>query len=431
MLTSRGRQFEDWSSAYRLFAKNRVDVGQIFKVARQRVLKILPDDSMIIVHMDDTLIRKRGKKIPGTAWRRDPLGPAFHTNFVWGQRFLQLSMALPDSGLNSQSRAIPIDFHHCPTLKRLNKDAAQEQIDLFKEQKKIAKLSQQGALRIKSLRKELDKEAAKDRILYVSVDGSYTNSTVLKTLPEKTVLIGRIRKDTKLYALPVENQQTGRKKVYGSRLPTPEQIRQDEQTDWQLVKAWAAGKLHDFKIKIVPDLRWRSAGENHDLQLIIIKPLAYRLTKTSQLLYKDPAYLICTDTTLSIDKVLQAYLWRWEIEVNFRDQKTLLGCGQAQVRNPNSAEKVPAFTVAAYALMHLAAHKTSTSTDQSMLPRPRWDPAKEKQRMSTCELTNLFRAQLWSKFTGNSFEAFLKKQHQIQSLRNANQPQFAPFYVRK
>jgi hypothetical protein len=27
-----------------------------------------------------------------------------------------------------------------------------------------------------------------------------------------------------------------------------------------------------------------------------------------------------------------AYLWRWEIEVNFREEKTLIGCGQSQVR---------------------------------------------------------------------------------------------------
>lgn len=431
MLTTRGRQFVDWSSAYRLFAKNRVDVGELFKVARQGVLEALPANSMIIVHMDDTVIRKVGKKIPGTAWRRDPLGPAFHTNFVWGQRFIQVSMALPDAEANSQSRAIPIDFHHCPTLKRLCKDADQAQIDEFKAQKKIAKLSKQGALRIELLRKELDKEGVKDRVLYVSVDGSYTNETVLKSLPAKTVLIGRIRKDTKLYGFPMQEKQTGRKRVYGNRLPSPEQIRQEDQAPWQLVNAWAAGKSHEFKIKVVQNLRWRSAGEHHDLQLVIIKPLAYRLTKTSRLLYRDPAYLICTDNNLSIDKLLQAYLWRWEIEVNFRDEKTLLGCGEAQVRNSNSAEKVPAFTVAMYGMMHLAAHNTIKKRDQSILPRAKWDPPKGNQRLSTCEITNLFRAQLWSQSTGNSFSAFVKNQHQTRSQRNSSEPQFAPFYVRK
>lgn len=431
MLTTRGRQFVDWSSAYRLFAKNRVDTVELFKVARQVVLEQLPNDAMIIVHMDDTIIKKTGKKIAGTAWRRDPLGPAFHTNFVWGQRFIQLSMALPGGEFNCQSRAIPIDFHHCPTVKKPGKDADELQVNQFKEQKKIARLSKQGALRIESLRKQLDDQGIKEKTLYVSVDGSYSNATVLKSLPARTVLIGRIRKDTKLYGFPIQGQQTGRKKVYGDRLPIPEQIRQEDQAPWQLVKAWASGKSHDFKVKVVRNTRWRSAGENHDLQLVIIKPLAYRLTANSKLLYREPAYLICTDNNLSIEKLIQAYLWRWEIEVNFRDQKTLLGCGEAQVRNPNSAEKVPAFTVAAYALMHLAAHNAFKERDESILPRAKWDPPKEDQRLSTNEITNLLRAQLWSQSTGNTFSGFVKNQHQTQSQRKPSEPQFAPFYVRK
>jgi hypothetical protein len=47
------------------------------------------------------------------------------------------------------------------------------------------------------------------------------------------------------------------------------------------------------------------------------------------MLYREPAYLICTETGLGIEDILQAYIWRWEIEVDFREEKTLLGCGQA------------------------------------------------------------------------------------------------------
>ena len=39
-----------------------------------------------------------------------------------------------------------------------------------------------------------------------------------------------------------------------------------------------------------------------------------------------------TKLNLPVEKLLQYYLWRWGIEVNFRDEKTLIGTGQAQVR---------------------------------------------------------------------------------------------------
>ncbi|WP_332914692.1 hypothetical protein [Algoriphagus boritolerans] len=43
----------------------------------------------------------------------------------------------------------------------------------------------------------------------ISVDGSYTNETVLKKLPANTILIGRIRKDCSLY-LPPEPPTSGK-----------------------------------------------------------------------------------------------------------------------------------------------------------------------------------------------------------------------------
>ena len=71
---------------------------------------------------------------------------------------------------------------------------------------------------------------------------------------------------------------------------------------WQRVEAFATGKAHSFKIKTAGPLRWRPAGKDHELQLIVIAPLAYRLTKHSRVLYRKPAYLICTDSDLSIEE---------------------------------------------------------------------------------------------------------------------------------
>ena len=86
----------DWSSAYRLFSKQRLDTDALFNTVRSEVLQQLPEQLAIVAHMDDTILKKTGRFIPGAAWRRDPQGPSFQTNFIWGQRFLQISMALPD-----------------------------------------------------------------------------------------------------------------------------------------------------------------------------------------------------------------------------------------------------------------------------------------------------------------------------------------------
>jgi hypothetical protein len=407
MITASGHQFMDWSSAYRLFSRHRIDVNRFFDVARTNLLKEFTYQDMIVAHMDDTILRKTGIRIPGTAWRRDPLGPPFQTNFIWGQRFLQISVALPDKPGCSQSRAIPVDFHHSPTAKRPGKKDDEQCWENYKEQQKRLKLSRQGSERLNQLRSKLDKDGASEKQLVVSVDGGYTNESVLKKMDDRITLIGRIRKDTKLYRIPVDQSGVGRKKVYGERLPTPEEIRQSDQYQWQEVNAWVAGRMHKFNVKVIRNLKWRSAGPEHTLQLVIIRPLGYRLTKSSKKIYRDPAYLICTDNNLGIQNILQDYLWRWEIEVNIHDEKSLLGCGQAQVRNPESVELVPAFITAIYALLHIAAHKSLKQCNHTFLPRPKWYQKKEEQRHSTMDLINNLKAQAWTRTIGVNFSGFV------------------------
>lgn len=432
MLTASGQQFIDWTAAYRLFYGERMNIEHFFSVIRKELIgQHLSEQSPIYAHMDDTNIRKRGRKVAGTSWLRDPLGPPFHTNFIWGQRYIQLSISLPDKNGASQSKAIPIDFHHCSPIKKPKKRDDQMAWRDYKEKLKKAKLSQVGKERIKLLRDHLNQEGAEERELIISVDGSYTNETVIKNLPDKVMLIGRIRKDCSLYKLPDTTQKgVGRNRVYGDQLPTPEQIRQSEDYPWQKVEAWAAGKTHQFNVKVVKNVRWRKAG-NKNLQLVVIRPLSYRLTKKSRMLYRQPAYLLCTDPQLTIDQLLQAYLWRWEIEVNFRDEKTLLGCGQAQVRNETSVEKLPSFIVAVYALLLLADNKTNQNQVNSMLPRAKWYTKNPQKRHTTGDILNVSRSQIWAKNLNFNFSHFVNLQQLLKKCKNlANPTLSASFYLR-
>jgi len=434
MITSSGQQFVDWSSAYRLFQGNRINIDYMFSVIRKTLLHNNGNnnkDDKIYSHMDDTILNKTGKKIVGTSWRRDPLGPPFHTNFILGQRFIQLSLSLPEKPGASRSRAVPVDLYHCPTAKKPRKNDNQQLWNEYKEKKKETNLSLQGVERIKILRNNIDDQGAEQRELVVSVDGSYTNKNVLKNLPKRVTLIGRIRKDCALNELPESKEgSAGRRKVYGKLLPNPEEIRKSDQYPWQEIEAWAAGKTHKFNVKIIDNIRWRKAGEKN-LKLVIIRPLAYRLTKNSRLLYRKPAYLICTNTKLELEKLLQAYLWRWEIEVNFREEKSLLGCGQAQVRTKDPVEKVPTFIVAVYSLLQLAAHRVRLSGNDNQLPKAKWYPNKKGKRETTGDLLNSFRSQLLARSMGINFYDFVKMQKRLRDRRNYVDPTIsAHFYCR-
>ena len=400
LLSTAGRQHDDWTADYRFFSQDRWDAQRPFDSVVEGVLDFVSPQAPFVTAMDDTLLRKTGCKIPNVAYRRDPLSPAFHTNLVRGQRFLQVSAMLPSIPQGpSAARAIPIRFQPAPPLPRSSARDSQEE---RRERDKLAtyyNLSTLGRDAIAATREQLDRQPdGRSRILVMGVDGSYTNQTVLRGLPPRTILIGRIRKDAELFHPPQDSQQPakGRKRSYGQPVPTPDDLRTDDATPWQEVRAFAAGKMHTFRVKTLAPVLWPNAGPNLPLRLVVIAPVGYRLHAGGKLLYRQPAYLICTDPNLPLAEVVQDYLWRWGIEVDHRDEKQLIGVGEAHVRAPASARREPIFAVACYAKLLLAAAQYyGPAATKANLPLPKWRRKGSDGRLTTGDLIRQIRQDLW------------------------------------
>ena len=188
----------------------------------------------------------------------------------------------------------------------------------------------------------------------------------------------------------------GRPRRYGPAAPTPEEILKDPTVPEIQVRVLAAGQERDIPVKVVGVVYWRRSGATMPLKLVLIKPLGYRLRKGSKLLYRQPAFLICTDPKLEIAVLLQAYIDRWEIECNHRDEKSLLGVAQGQVWSPQAVPRLPQFQVAAYRLLLSASLLASGfQRTNDYLPLPRW--RRQSVRPSLLDLLNLLRDQLFAR----------------------------------
>ncbi len=375
LICAAGRRHEDWTADYRLYAKGRVDSGLLFDAVRVRLLDALTPGAPLVVALDDTLVRKSGPRVDGVRWRRDPLGPAFQTNFVRGQRFVQFSGLWPLG--DGSAPAIPLAFEHAPGAGKVSRDACAEDLARHREEQKQKCLNAVALGQMKILRGKCDPSR---RMVFVG-DGSYTNGVVIRGLPEGSAYLGRARRDLALHHPPeaiAGPAGKGRSKRYGAAAPTPEALRLDESVPWVKIGAYAAGTRHGFRVKTLGPVQWRKAGTDATVRVVVVAPLGYRLRKGGKLLYRQPAYLVCTDPDMPVADILQHYLHRWGIEVNFRDEKTLVGTGEAQVRTRASNATLPAVTVAAYAMLRVAA-LTMLARDglRNPLSPSRWRRPKE------------------------------------------------------
>jgi hypothetical protein len=64
LITTGGRQFQDWTADSALYAKQRVDPGALFSQVRKEVEAMNPPSQPLVVALDDTILRKTGRKIP-------------------------------------------------------------------------------------------------------------------------------------------------------------------------------------------------------------------------------------------------------------------------------------------------------------------------------------------------------------------------------
>ena len=412
-LTSRaicaiGRQFVDWSADYRLCSRSPWNPHQLFDPIFDRLPALLASPSApVIAALDDTLCKKTGRHIPGVGMARDPMSPAFHVNLCYGLRFVQVSVLVSPTQTPAAARALPVRFDFAPPAVKPKKTAAPEAQEAYKKEKKLRALPLAGLAAITSVRQSLDERAeTAQRQLIISGDGSYTNKAVLRKLPPRTTFIGRIRKDAKLHLpLPERDGATGRPRLYGPQAPTPEQILKDDSIPVRKISCFAAGALREIPVKIYGPVYWRKAGADLPLLLVVVKPLGYRLRIGSKLLYRQPAYLICTDPNLDLQLWVQSYIQRWEIECNHRDEKSLLGVAQGQVRSPQAVSRLPQLQVAAYSLLLLASLLSSgfqRTTDY--LPLPKW--RRQATRPSLLDLLNLLRNQIFARAVDTPLVSF-------------------------
>lgn len=391
LLTAQNRQHHDWTADYRFYQRDRAQPQALLATARQTVEKELAAEAPLVVGVDDSLLRKTGRRVSGAAWRRDPLGPPFQVQFAWAQRVLQMSAALP-LGKAGAARLVPIDFVHAPTPVKPRPGADPATLQAYAEAKRQASLVALARQRLADLRQQVP--AA--RSIHLVGDGGYSRRKLLRSPLPNTVHIVRIRKDSALFEVPATQPATGRKRCYGPRTLTPEQLRLAASHPWQTVTAYACGQSHQFQVKVLAPVRSPLCGGN-SAAVVVIKALGYRLRKGGKLLYRQPAYLLCTDPAVPIAQVVQEYLWRWDIEVNLREEKTLLGVGQAQVRQSQAVAAVPALAVGAYALLLLAAFQTYGPAGlPDTVPWPKWRQGHLPARATTARLINQLRYELWA-----------------------------------
>jgi hypothetical protein len=389
MLCATNREQRDWSADYRLFSRSPWKSQNLFEPAIRRSLTYFDQNEFICVAGDETKIKRSGRKVKRSRWMRDPLSPPFHINFIKGIRIIQFAVVLPlHRTANVTARSIPVLFESVETPEKLKKKASAKEKKAYEKAKKNNTMCDQSVEHMRSLRKAFDAAGAFTRTLLFTLDGGFCNYKVFKAKLERCRVLARARKDAKLCF--AANDPAHPKKKYADDKFTPESVRKDESIPYRSGKFFIGGKYRKIRYKQIKHVLWQRGAGKKPLRLIVLAPIPYHLSPNSKANYREPAYLLTDDNETNVHKLIQAYVDRWEIEVNHRDEKQYLGVGDPQVWNDASVDRFPAFIVASYAFLLLASLEAygAKRTDAYLQP-PKWQ--RRRARPSCLDLLSLLR----------------------------------------
>ncbi len=259
----------------------------------------------VVLGLDDTIERRRGKRIAAKGIHRDPVRSS-HGHFVKasGLRWLSLMLLVPIPWAG-RVWALPFLTVLAPSERYCRERG--------RRHKKLTDWGRQLVLQARRWMPE--------RPLVLVADSGFAALELLAALVRRGVTcVTRLRLDAALYgpAPPRRPGAVGRPRTKGARLPTLSEVLADAGTPWRrvAVPGWYGEGERVVEIHSGTAV-WRHAG-------LPVVPIRWVLLRDPSRRF-DPQALLCSDLDQDAVQIVRWLVQRWQVEVTFREVRDHLG----------------------------------------------------------------------------------------------------------
>jgi hypothetical protein len=302
--------------AHRFFSAARWCPRQVGLVlAGLVVAHLLAAGAPVMVAVDDTLFRRRGRKVHGVGW--------FHDGSAAGQVKLGF-------GNNWVVAAIIVTLPFCarpvavPVLATLALKKGRSKPDLARDL--VDALAERFA----------------DRAIQVVADAAYGCGSFAGLGYDMTMTMTTRARSTAVFfeLAPPRTGKRGRPRLKGNRIGTPGDIARCAQ--WKTVTVARYGTTATVALTERLCL-WYGTWRTDTVRVILLRD-------TPRTSGYDLA-VVTTDLTATPEDIIARYAARWSIEVTFFDVKNILGVGQARNRVTKAVERTVPFGLFCHSLL--------------------------------------------------------------------------------
>jgi hypothetical protein len=259
----------------------------------------------VLLGLDDTIERRRGKRIGAKGIYRDPVRSSKgHFVKASGLRWLSLMLLVPIPWAG-RAWALPFLTALAPSERSCRERG--------RRHKRLTEWGRQLVLQARRW--------VPAREVVLVADSGFAALELLAALVRRRVTcVTRLRLDAALYepAPPRRPGAVGRPRTKGRRLPTLAEVLADRATPWRrvAVPGWYGEGERAVEIHSGTAI-WRHAG-------MPVVPIRWVLLR-DPLRRFDPQALLCSDLERDPVQVVRWFVQRWQVEVTFREVRDHLG----------------------------------------------------------------------------------------------------------
>jgi len=316
MLTGAGLA-TSWSHhrAHRFFSVARWSVDQIGLTVFDLVLThLVADGADLLLAVDDTAHRRRGKQVHGAGWIHDGSAPS-RNKLAFGHRWVVVGVVVRVPWL-SRPVCLPV------SCRRWQGKGAASTVEI------AAQMITAIAARVPGRR------------VHVVADAAYHGKS-LRDLPDLVTWTTRLPRNAVLYhRAPAPTGRRGRPRLKGDRIGTPAQAATT--AVFQSLTVTRYGRSDTVSIAVL-DCLWYGVFGPTPVRMVLVRDRENR----------PMLALITTDPSVTPADLVARYAARWAIEVTFFDTRQTLGVGQARNRTAQAVNRTWAFGMYVYTIVVL------------------------------------------------------------------------------
>jgi hypothetical protein len=296
-------------------------------------------DGPLVVGIDETLERRRGKKISAKGIYRDPVR-SNRGHFVKASalRWVCVMLLAP---VPWASRVWALPF--LCALAYSERYATEHS----KHHKKLTEWAWQLLLLVRRWYPQREIVAVADR--------AYASLKLLdrcRKVRNPITFITRLRLDAALYkpAPPRRPGQLGRPRLKGERLPNLSMVAEDPTIVWSPITVASWYGSEERTVEIVSDTAvWHSTG-------LPAVPLRWVLIRDPQAEFKTQA-LLCTDLAADPGRIISWFVRRWQMETTFQEVRQRLGFETQRHWSEMAIQRTAPALLGLFSLVTLFAHQ--------------------------------------------------------------------------